>query len=134
MIKIHTSVACMLLLAASFSCKGQVTGREPVEYNDALLQKIKTAAGALPGALPVSINYLKYASSTRKCKAIGVGIPADTVRCYLRGAGWAVDELFKTCIGTWLGACAAAIRPFSSKGKSRIVLIQVGLARNGCTI
>lgn len=39
-------------------------------YDDALLHKTRAAAILLPGPLPVSINYVKYASSIRKWKDV----------------------------------------------------------------
>ncbi len=37
-------------------------------YDEALLTKVRSAAMAIPGDLPVAINYLKYAASIRKWK------------------------------------------------------------------
>jgi glyoxylase-like metal-dependent hydrolase (beta-lactamase superfamily II) len=50
-------------------------------YDDALLQKIRNAASAVPGALPLQINYLKYAASIRKWKDLvdGGGDDAATM-------------------------------------------------------
>lgn len=43
------------------------------EYNDALLQKVRTAASVIPGEMPEAINYIKYAASIRKWKEIVEG-------------------------------------------------------------
>jgi glyoxylase-like metal-dependent hydrolase (beta-lactamase superfamily II) len=39
-------------------------------YDDALLQKVRAAAVAIPGPLPSNINYVKFAASIRKWKDI----------------------------------------------------------------
>jgi glyoxylase-like metal-dependent hydrolase (beta-lactamase superfamily II) len=56
---------CSLLL---FSCGNKNDDIKMPDYNDALLQKIRVAASAIPGDLPIAINYTKYASSVRKWK------------------------------------------------------------------
>lgn len=38
------------------------------DFDDALVQKIRTAATLIPGDMPLRINYLKYAASVRKWK------------------------------------------------------------------
>lgn len=50
------------------SCKSKKEGPAAPEFNDALLQKLRTAATAVPGPLPTEINYVKYAASIRKWK------------------------------------------------------------------
>lgn len=52
-----------LLLAGCAEKKNGLLG--PV-YDDALLQQTRAAALAIPGVLPVGINYSKYAASIRK--------------------------------------------------------------------
>jgi len=50
------------------SCKNKKEGPAAPEFNDALLQKLRSAATAVPGPLPTAINYVKYAASIRKWK------------------------------------------------------------------
>jgi len=57
----------MLLFTA---CGSKQNKPEVPEYNDALVQKIRTAATVIPGELPLSINYIKYAASIRKWKDV----------------------------------------------------------------
>ena len=60
----------MLLLQILPACNNKKNTTNLPEYNDALVQKIRTAATAVPGELPISISYLKYAASIRKWKAV----------------------------------------------------------------
>lgn len=55
----------LVLLALFFSCGGKNKMAAP-DYDEALLQRIRAAAAAVPGPMPVHINYQKYASSIRK--------------------------------------------------------------------
>lgn len=58
---------CFILLAiVIISCKEKKSQEEIPDFNDELVQKIRAAANSIPGALPVHINYLKYASTNRK--------------------------------------------------------------------
>lgn len=55
-----------LLVMAAVSCKEKTVPEEMPDFNDELVQKIRTAAGTIPGALPVHVNYLKYAATNKK--------------------------------------------------------------------
>lgn len=52
------------------ACKSNDEDAAAPAYDDALLQKVRTAATAIPGPLPSNINYLKYAASIRKWKEV----------------------------------------------------------------
>lgn len=60
---------CKLLLMVAIisfaSCKKSTEPEAPV-YDDVLTQNLRTAAAAIPGSLPESIHYIKYASSIKK--------------------------------------------------------------------
>ena len=59
------------LIALIFmACKSKTEEMSAPVYDDALLQKVRTAAVAIPGPLPSSINYVKFAASIRKWKDI----------------------------------------------------------------
>lgn len=60
--KLWIAFALLLLMA----CNGNKEKTSAPIYNDVLLQKIRAAATSVPGQLPLSINYLKYAASIRK--------------------------------------------------------------------
>jgi glyoxylase-like metal-dependent hydrolase (beta-lactamase superfamily II) len=60
--KLWIAFAVLLLMA----CNGNKEKTSAPIYNDVLLQKIRAAATSVPGQLPLSINYLKYAASIRK--------------------------------------------------------------------
>ena len=61
-----TVIALVLILV---SCNnGKSDQVEAPNYDDALLVKIRASAMAIPGELPIAINYLKYAESIRKWK------------------------------------------------------------------
>jgi glyoxylase-like metal-dependent hydrolase (beta-lactamase superfamily II) len=47
------------------------------KYDDLLLQKVRAAGAAIPGQLPVSINYIKFAASIRQWKDIVEGGSED---------------------------------------------------------
>lgn len=58
----------VILLITVISCKDK-KGHEAIpDFNDELVQRIRTAANSIPGALPTRINYLKYAATIRKWK------------------------------------------------------------------
>lgn len=60
---------CVCLLALLFAtCKSK--NKNQISYDDTLLQKVRTAAVAIPGPLPTGINYTKFAASIRKWKDI----------------------------------------------------------------
>jgi glyoxylase-like metal-dependent hydrolase (beta-lactamase superfamily II) len=61
----HKNFCCFFLVVLVAACKQKDVAKAP-SYNDALLQKVRAAATAVPGQLPVGINYLKYAASIRK--------------------------------------------------------------------
>ena len=56
-----------ILVILGCNTKTESTAEAPA-YDDALLSKVRAAAVAIPGDLPVAINYLKYAASIRKWK------------------------------------------------------------------
>ena len=63
-----TSVIAIVLLSIT-GCNDTPTGKQKApNYDEALLTKVRAAALAIPGELPVGINYLKYAASIRKWK------------------------------------------------------------------
>jgi len=55
-----------LFISAISSCKTKEQKVEMPEYNDALVQKIRSAAATIPGDFPVAVNYVNYAASLRK--------------------------------------------------------------------
>src|SRR5690348_12118172 len=65
----------VIILAVSvLSCNNGPSNKvQAPEYDDALLNRIRSAAMAIPGALPTSINYQKYAASIRKWKDLVEG-------------------------------------------------------------
>jgi len=70
--------AIAMLLLSVLACNN--TAPEKVQapaYDEALLTKVRAAAMAIPGDLPVAINYLKYASSIRKWKDLIEGGSED---------------------------------------------------------
>ena len=56
------------VLLAVWGCGSKSSTPPMPVYDEALLQKIRTAATAIPGPLPVSIAYQKYASTIKKWK------------------------------------------------------------------
>lgn len=54
-----------ILIISIASCKSSTAPEAPV-YDDVLVQNLRTAAAAIPGQLPESIHYIKYASSIKK--------------------------------------------------------------------
>ena len=59
----------VILLLGTIGCETKMEAKvEAPAYDDALLAKVRSAAVAIPGDLPVAINYLKYAASIRKWK------------------------------------------------------------------
>src|SRR5436190_6503280 len=64
----------LVLLLASVGCNTRKADKvQAPEYNDALLAQVRSAAMAIPGDLPTSINYQKYAASVRKWKDLVEG-------------------------------------------------------------
>src|SRR5687768_12984683 len=63
----------VIILAA---CAGEK--EKTALYDDALLQRIRTAANAVPDSAPLSIGYIKYAESRRKCSDLVEGENEDT--------------------------------------------------------
>jgi glyoxylase-like metal-dependent hydrolase (beta-lactamase superfamily II) len=57
-------------------CNEKDKPQAPV-YDDALVQKVRAAATAVPGPLPTGINYLKYAASIRKWNQVVDGGSED---------------------------------------------------------
>jgi len=63
-----------ILVLIVISCETKTESKvEAPAYDDALLAKVRAAALAIPGDLPVGINYLKYAASIRKWKDLVEG-------------------------------------------------------------
>ena len=60
----------LFIIQVFIACNNKQDKIQAPEYNDALVQKVRTAATLIPGELPVSINYLKYAANIRKWKDI----------------------------------------------------------------
>ena len=64
------TLSVVLLLSLSLilfgSCRDKAAKEPAIEYNNELLQRIRAAASAIPGAMPATIGYLKYAESLRK--------------------------------------------------------------------
>jgi glyoxylase-like metal-dependent hydrolase (beta-lactamase superfamily II) len=60
----------LIILLPLIACSHKEADVHMPEYNDALVQKIRTAATAIPGELPLSISYTKFAASIRKWKDI----------------------------------------------------------------
>jgi glyoxylase-like metal-dependent hydrolase (beta-lactamase superfamily II) len=60
----------LLIVPLFISCKNIREETAAPTYDDALLQKVRAAAVAIPGPLPSGINYVKYAASIRKWKDI----------------------------------------------------------------
>jgi glyoxylase-like metal-dependent hydrolase (beta-lactamase superfamily II) len=60
--------AYIFTLLFLLGCKSKKEGPDAPVYDDALLQKLRAAATAIPGSLPSGINYVKYAASVRKWK------------------------------------------------------------------
>jgi glyoxylase-like metal-dependent hydrolase (beta-lactamase superfamily II) len=58
------------LLLLFTRCSEEKTQLVAPVYDDALLHRTRSAANTIPGALPVSINYVKYAASIRKWKDV----------------------------------------------------------------
>ena len=48
------------------SCTDKPNQEKEILYNDQLLQRIRIAATTIPGSLPQTISYIKYAESIRK--------------------------------------------------------------------
>jgi glyoxylase-like metal-dependent hydrolase (beta-lactamase superfamily II) len=69
--KLHPAIT-ILLLVALIACKDDKITTEAPVYDKALLQQTRAAALAIPGELPLRINYLKYASSIRKWNEVVV--------------------------------------------------------------
>ena len=69
-----------LPLANLVACEKNSNNSQPIvpTYDDALLQKVRVAATAVPGQLPASINYMKYAATVSKWKDILEGGNDDT--------------------------------------------------------
>ena len=65
MSKLNTVLVSITLLIL-FSCSNKTESPKAPDYTPELLNKIRLAASTVPGALPVRINYLKYAESIRK--------------------------------------------------------------------
>jgi len=64
----------VIILAGIIGCETKTDAKvEAPVYDDALLAKVRSAAAAIPGELPVGINYLKYAASIRKWKDLIAG-------------------------------------------------------------
>ena len=71
-------VALGLLLISTIGCNNQPAEKvQAPAYDEALLTKVRAAAMAIPGDLPVAINYLKYAASIRKWKDLIEGGSED---------------------------------------------------------
>jgi len=65
---IHYAAIASLLISI-IACDSTPTEKiQAPAYDEALLTKVRAAALAIPGDLPVAINYLKYAASIRKWK------------------------------------------------------------------
>ena len=63
------SLVLMLL-----SCNNEPGNKvQAPDYDDALLSRVRSAAMAIPGDLPIAINYQKYAASIRKWKDLVEG-------------------------------------------------------------
>jgi glyoxylase-like metal-dependent hydrolase (beta-lactamase superfamily II) len=63
------SIPIVSALAILLSCNNaKAPETQAPAYDEALLNKVRAAAVAIPGDLPVAINYLKYAASIRKWK------------------------------------------------------------------
>lgn len=60
--KIIAAFIVLLLI----SCNGNQEKQKEILYNNELLQRVRAAATAIPGALPNSIGYIKFAESRRK--------------------------------------------------------------------
>lgn len=64
----------LLMVFVSFTrCSEEKTQLVAPVYDDALLHRTRAAAMTIPGPLPVSINYIKYAASIRKWKDVVEG-------------------------------------------------------------
>ncbi|MET0394952.1 MAG: MBL fold metallo-hydrolase [Chitinophagaceae bacterium] len=64
------TISAILLLSLyvvlSGSCRDKEAKEPAIAYNNELLQRVRAAATAIPGNMPVAIGYLKYAESLRK--------------------------------------------------------------------
>src|SRR2546423_1339402 len=70
----HKPILIAVVMTILFiSCKSKTTPEKAPEYNNELLQKIRAASTAIPGAYPTAINYIKYAESIRKWSDIVEG-------------------------------------------------------------
>ncbi len=58
-----------LLLATAFFASTSIHGQD-ANYPDDLLQRVRSASTAIPGSLPETINYLKFAESHRTYAAV----------------------------------------------------------------
>lgn len=63
-------LALLSLTLIIFSCGKKEKQAEMPQYDDNLVQKVRTAAEAIPGELPHQISYIKYAASIRKWSQI----------------------------------------------------------------
>lgn len=60
------SKAWVVLVFLAAACSHKKETEPTIDYNNELLQRIRAAAVAIPGSMPQSIAYLKYAESIRK--------------------------------------------------------------------
>lgn len=58
----------IVLIGGLTACKTKSPQMAMPDFNDALAQRIRETATAIPGEMPVRINYVKYAESIRKWK------------------------------------------------------------------
>jgi glyoxylase-like metal-dependent hydrolase (beta-lactamase superfamily II) len=71
-------VISTILVLMTIGCETKTESKvEAPSYDDALVGKVRAAALAIPGDLPVAINYLKYAASIRKWKDLVDGGSED---------------------------------------------------------
>lgn len=66
MLKRMIPVAFMFMLLVACGKNKKNNGENSIQYDHTLIQRIRTAATSIPGALPDDISYVKYASSPRK--------------------------------------------------------------------
>jgi glyoxylase-like metal-dependent hydrolase (beta-lactamase superfamily II) len=66
----------LLVICISTACPAQ--NEKQVQYNNALLQKIRNAGMSVADSLPTSVGYIKFAESRRKCSDLLDGETDDT--------------------------------------------------------